>query len=128
VSAIAPGLLAGYREIVEPAWSTDTIHPGYTVDGPAGQCGVTAAWLQERLLADHGVTTLYCKGSVYRGTVLVSADHCWLAVARDGAVIDLTADQFPPGLTHVPTRALTADQVAHEPVQGRLAVLKEALS
>jgi len=94
-------ILHGYRQQVQQAWSPATAHPGF--DGkagdPAGQCGVTSAWLQRRLLEDHGIAAWYCEGRVdCFGHDHSIRWHCWLEIGGmdwSRRVIDLTADQIP---------------------------------
>lgn len=142
-------ILAGYRAQVETAWSPATAHPNY--DGkagdPAGQCGVTSAWLQRRLREDHGIETTYCVGNVACGFHDERLEgHCWLEIADNmfgRVVIDLTADQCPclPVLLlwsrarleandarYAPVRRLSEEQVSRDRVASRLAILTEALS
>jgi hypothetical protein len=88
-------ILAACREQVAKAWSPATSHPDF--DGapgsPVGQCGVTSAWLLQRLKRDHDLTTDYFQGSVWDAGRIVAENHCWLETP-DGLVIDLTAGQF----------------------------------
>lgn len=122
-------ILADYRATVEKAWTADTAHEGYegAAGSPVGQCGVTSAWLQRRLLEVHGYPTWYCEGFAYHGPEWTEVHHCWLAFGA-GRVIDLTADQFPaPVMAYLPSRVLTADIAGDEPVQERLALLTEAV-
>jgi hypothetical protein len=91
-------ILAAYRRSVEQAWSPATAHEGY--DGkagdPAGQCGVTSAWLQRRLLEDHGIGTTFWLGQLYAASDEKAVRHCWLELDPEfDVVIDLTADQMP---------------------------------
>lgn len=76
-------ILTEYRTQVETAWSADTAHPDYpgAAGSPVGQCGVTSAWLQQRLLEDHSIDATYCTGPVFgpAGGCL-DAHHCWLEV------------------------------------------------
>lgn len=138
-------ILTAYRQTIQPAWSTASSHPGFptTPGSPVGQCGVTSAWLQQRLQDDHGIRTTYCVG-----TVLINAawtdTHCWLETGNhpDSQVMDLTADQLglEPVLAatygelaqrriyYVIDRRLTAGQVTSDPVMDRLAVLTGALA
>jgi hypothetical protein len=140
-------ILHAYRKQVEPAWSAATAHESYEgkAGDPAGQCGVTSAWLQRRLLDDHGIYTVFCTGEV-----LPLGDHCWLLMPnfRAGSefpkqvVIDLTADQrftdsvvcdhhvdlLVRGIDYRAATARTATALLADPVQARLAVLQEALS
>lgn len=94
-------ILAGYRQQVERAWSEDTSHPAHkgAIGSPVGQCGVTSAWLQERLYEDCAVEALYCEGRVTCTTHSQTLrHHCWLEIGGmtwDRTVIDLTADQIP---------------------------------
>lgn len=91
-------ILAGYREQVEKAWSEDTAHPDYLgFDGqPDGQCGVTSAWLQERLAEDHDIVAAFCVGTVLVRGLLVESNHCWLEIGAGvhRIVADITADQL----------------------------------
>ena len=128
-------VLTGYRERVQPAWSAATAHPDFPASpgDPAGQCGVTSAWLQKRLQEDHGMQTLYCVGRVGRPS------HCWLETGN--LVIDLTVDQFLPGqpyaaalwqrweagLNYRLDYCLPLYAVASDPVAPRLKILEEAL-
>lgn len=85
-------LLRSYRDQVQPAWTAETAHPGFPGEAasPVGQCGVTSAWLQQRLADDHGIHSSFLHGTLaYIGGF---ADHCWLTVG--GQVVDLTASQF----------------------------------
>ena len=145
-------ILAEYRTRVSAGWSKATAHPDHdAADGsPVGQCGVTSAWLQQRLLEDHRVETYYCVGQLHHLTFTSPSPHCWLQFGRpnyaDRVVVDLTADQVS-GLeihkaicsTHVSLAVtqwlyyddfarLTAADLADDPVQRRLAILKGALS
>ena len=139
-------VLAGYRTQVEQAWSEKTAHqyhkglPG----APDGQCGVTSAWLQERLRDNHAIDSLYCIGSAYALGVSEPLEHCWLEIGGgwDRIIVDLTADQIP-GLYHpvcstygelcgmrisyIATRKLDYQDVLLDPVMDRLALLKVAL-
>ena len=92
-------ILDAYRAEVQPHWAPASAHPEF--DGkqgdPAGQCGVTSAWLQRRLLEDHGIETRYCVGPVHGGNTLLDARHCWLEhdlPSGEWLIIDLTSDQF----------------------------------
>lgn len=124
--------LAAYRKQVQPAWSAATAHPGYAArpGDPAGQCGVTSAWLQKRLKADHGVTTVYYHGNLWsrdRGDLLTKS-HCWL---MDGPiVIDLTASQYGLGEVVCGHRLDLIPHYQGEPGRRplkRLRILEEAL-
>jgi len=141
-------ILHGYRQQVQQAWSPATAHPGYEgkPGDPAGQCGVTSAWLQRRLLEDHGIETWYCVGDVFhRGRAL--RDHCWLEIGegRNRAIADLTVDQIHGAQDRLIICAtfrdlcsesvgyfyryrLTRKQLGNDPVSARLAILEEALS
>ena len=122
-------ILTGYRATVEQAWSPATSHPGMQggVFWSYGQCGVTSAWLQRRLLTDHDTVTLYREGTVYYGNHWTSAHHCWLSDVT-GRVFDLTADQFgAPVMAYLPASALLADQVTDPDLLARLAILTEAV-
>lgn len=135
-------ILAGYRLQVETAWSEDTAVYKGTAGSPRGQCGVTSAWLQERLLEDHDIDTLFCHGVLCSNHAVIDYDHCWLEHI-DGRfiVLDLTADQFP-GLPQVVCGTYSwnliliyiaqvsrtpSELAADEPLQRRLALLKKAL-
>ncbi len=133
-------ILAAYRAEVQPHWSPATAHPSF--DGqegdPAGQCGVTSAWLQRRLAEDHGIETAYCVGSMecrYHGERL--SQHCWLE-ASDRIIIDLTSDQIACGLRlwayhwdetdetqirYCVGRYLSSADLLADRVQARLAIL-----
>jgi hypothetical protein len=94
-------ILTAYRTQVEAAWSAATAHEDYpgTAGSPVGQCGVTSAWLQQRLTEDHGIRATYCTGAVFGRTGgCLDAHHCWLEIGTAGdpdrLVLDLTADQF----------------------------------
>ena len=140
-------ILTGYRAEVQPHWSPATAHPEF--DGkagdPAGQCGVTSAWLQRRLREDHGIETAYAVGAVYAESG-GEWRHCWLELNDDPnySILDLTIDQFPEGeglpvicddyrdlynlgLDYESDIYLTAEQLLADPVQGRLAVLTAAV-
>lgn len=124
-----PAILASYRSEVEKAWTTETAHPGFagSDSSPVGQCGVTSAWLQERLQADHGLFTYYTEGTVYLGTEWRPVEHVWLADLA-GGIYDLTADQFEhPVMAYASKRQLMRHEVKQEPVSKRLRVLREAL-
>lgn len=87
-------ILYAYRNQVQRAWTTTTAHPGFEAapGDPAGQCGVTSAWLQHRLKTDHDIPTIYYTGRVYLHRELLADRHCWL---QDGpVVIDLTGSQY----------------------------------
>jgi hypothetical protein len=139
-------ILTAYRKQVEQGWSKATAHPSYEgADGsPVGQCGVSSAWLQRRLLEDHGIATAYCYGAVYSNHRVVGADHCWLELGAgpDRLVIDVTADQMP-GVSDFPVlyashSELIRDDIAYRALgrgpsvtangHGRLALLEAALS
>lgn len=136
-------LLADYREHVETAWSEQTAHEDHAgaPGSPVGQCGVTSAWLQHRLNADHGIATTYCVGAVWVGGW--SPEHCWLEIPHAyPVVVDLTGDQFgldpvvcdtrvtlnDAGIYYAADRRLSAAEVAADPAYKRLAVLEGALS
>jgi len=135
-------ILAAYRAQVQQAWSAATAHEGYEgkAGDPAGQCGVTSAWLQRRLLEDHGIDAAFRGGHVLVTGVSTGADHCWLEIGEgsDRVVVDLTADQFSvlrpwPVVcsTHADLRDQGIDYVEQcWPTQlaRRLAVLTEALT
>lgn len=142
-------ILTGYRAKAQAAWSPATAHPDYEgkAGDPAGQCGVTSAWLQRRLTEDHGVETVYVVGILHVAPNGGSVEHCWLDLdaITGSVVIDLTADQwsslkdrpviceawdslFWGGTDYTPRRHLTAKQLAADPVQPRLALLEAAVS
>lgn len=137
-------ILAEYRTRVQPAWSKATAHPDHdAADGsPVGQCGVTSAWLQQRLREDHGGETLYCAGNRYPARREPGSDHCWLEhIGTNFVVIDLTADQYEGGQAvtcdafldladrgiHYVTHESTPDPYGTD-LQQRLALLESALS
>lgn len=122
-------VLAAYRATVEKAWTADTAHEGYegAAGSPVGQCGVTSAWLQRRLLDDHDRVTLFMEGKVHYGPDWTEARHCWLADVS-GRLIDLTADQFPsPVVAYFPMHVALADQITDETLQARVALLTKAM-
>jgi len=138
-------ILAGYRAQVQQAWSPATAHEGYEgkAGDPAGQCGVTSAWLQRRLLEDHDIDTLFCKGGFYATPTDQGVDHCWLELS-DGScvVIDLTADQFGEEsvvcdtygelvirdrVYYIARSGVPPEDLLADPVQSRLAALTEAV-
>jgi len=90
-------LLADYRTTVQKAWSPDTAHINGEAGSPAGQCGVTSAWLQQQLKTDHDLDTDYIHGSVWLESKRLTDDHCWLQV--NDIILDLTGDQY--GLNEV---------------------------
>ena len=144
-------ILEAYRAEVQPHWSPATAHPDFDgkQGGPAGQCGVTSAWLQRRLAEDHGVKTRYCAGPVHLGNALLDARHCWLEhdlPSGEWLIIDLTLDQWHLGLSESvvcddPDQLVTQSwvyyaraartiwpfQLSLDPVQARLAILTEAV-
>lgn len=96
--------LVEYRQLLEAAWSAETIHPGYaTEDGPTtpsrGQCGVTSVWLARTLHTEYEVEATYCYGTLtIERPQLGNVDHhCWLEIGKSDdpsrIVIDLTCDQ-----------------------------------
>jgi hypothetical protein len=124
-------ILAAYRDQVAAAWSPATAKPGFDAEPgtPAGQCGVTSAWLQGRLFHDHDIDSVYYTGRVWIGERAVTPAHCWLQ--HGDIVIDLTGDQF--GLNEVVCGYKDTLIVSYlgrpgkRPLQ-RLRVLEEALS
>lgn len=94
--------LRGYRNILEEGWSTNSIHQDY-VDGyrprePYGQCGVSSAWLVDRLASQLNTASRYCYGSLsFKDSESGIPSHCWVEIEIDDNtyVIDLTADQAP---------------------------------
>lgn len=143
-------ILTGYRTKVEAAWSPATAHPDFEgkAGDPAGQCGVTSAWLQRRLAEDHGIVAMYCIGQLFVPRAHETLrDHCWLELDTTAAdvIIDLTADQLPSlkdrsvicstyadlfgdGIDYSPQQDMSAADLLVDPVQARLAVLEAALS
>jgi len=138
-------ILHAYRQQVERAWSPATAHEGYEgkAGDPAGQCGVTSAWLQRRLLEDHGIEAAYCIGTRSNGHHV--ARHCWLETGRvvDPVIIDLTADQYGGGpvtcdlhsvlvvehwFYYTTLQRLDTEGLLTDPVQARLAIISEALT
>ena len=144
-------ILTAYRTRIQPAWSKATAHPSFEgADGsPVGQCGVTSAWLQRRLREDHGISAMYCLGSVQTAGGF-HRDHCWLDIpdlwaplaTNSRVVIDLAGGQY--GLMpvicgfigelarlnfihYIAERRLTEEQV-RDPLTSRLALLEGALS
>lgn len=131
-------ILAGYRATVEKAWTADTAHEGYegAAGSPVGQCGVTSAWLQRRLLEDHGIDTLFCTGVLECHCGETLPNHCWLE--GEYWVADLTSDQLPCGhrawelpylsqADYTPAQRYTPVEVANLGLQGRLALLTQAV-
>ncbi len=137
-------ILEAYRTEVQPHWSPATAYAAFPSrpGEPDGQCGVTSAWLLRRLAEDHGITALFAEGTAYHLGDDDELDHCWLEIG-DGwnrIIVDLTADQID-GLrdrpivcatsaelcgeliSYIPKQRLTAEQLAADPIQGRLAVL-----
>jgi hypothetical protein len=90
-------LLAGYRAIIQKAWTPETAHSNGTAGSAAGQCGVTSAWLQQRLKDDHGLDADYFEGSVWLDSKPLTGEHRWLQAGD--IVIDLTGSQY--GLNEV---------------------------
>lgn len=127
------------REVAERIWSKRTIHPDYEFDGPTGQCGVTSAWLQERL-SEEGILTWYAEGLVIDGDSEVEEDgygnlfptgpvvsdhHCWLESPEIG-VLDLTWDQFgDEPLSYIPWVMRTLAQVRLTEVWPRVEIFKQ---
>jgi hypothetical protein len=142
-------ILTGYRTKVEAAWSPATAHPDYEgkAGDPAGQCGVTSAWLQRRLAEDHGVETIYCVGDMHWNDWRIGGLHCWLEAGEAGdpgrVVIDLTADQFSEidevvcdthddlmwrdWVEYEAMKRLTPEDLLADAVRPRLALLEAAL-
>lgn len=143
-------ILAEYRKRVSAAWSKATAYAAFpsrpgTSDG---QCGVTAAWLQERLAEDHGLEARFTEGTAYHRAADEELDHCWLEIGRgwQRVIIDITADQldglhdspvicatFPElcsgHVSYIARRRLTAEEVrADVALRPRLALLEAALS
>ncbi len=140
-------ILTAYRAEVQPHWSPATAHEDFDgkVGDPAGQCGVTSAWLQRRLREDHGIETGFVVGALR--TTARDYDHCWLQVKAPGVwlpIIDLTADQFPPtqqlpvvcdgwqtlfnrGIHYVTYEWLFPEELLADPVGARLAILTSAV-
>jgi hypothetical protein len=93
-----------YRDLLEGAWSAETIHPGYAAeDGrmppSRGQCGVTSVWVARELREKYSVEATYCYGTLMidRAQRNVVDHHCWLEIGQTEdphrIVIDLTCDQ-----------------------------------
>ena len=124
-------ILTAYRKQVESAWSEATAHKKFAAKpgDPAGQCGVTSAWLQRRLRADYGLGTVYYAGRVELNRSTIASHHCWLQ--NGPIVIDLTGSQY--GLNEIVCGHrldLIPDyqgRPGRRPLQ-RLKVLTEALS
>lgn len=141
-------ILTGYRQQVEAAWSPATAHPDFEgkAGDPAGQCGVTSAWLQRRLAEDHGISSTCWTGFLVTVRDGKSARHCWLELdtTEVDVIVDLTADQAPSlkdrpvicdafdalfvnGIDYHPHRGYDRHELA-DSVQLRLAVLEAAMS
>lgn len=117
--------LTAYRRAVEKGWSPDTsAYPWRVGCGPRGQCGVTAAWLQEQLM-DREIQSWFHQGAVDVGDVTY-LDHCWLEI--DGVVVDITGDQFGlPEVVYGAPEGVVYRGVPYSPPLARLEVLKAAL-
>jgi hypothetical protein len=98
------GQLTEFRQLLESAWSVDTVHPGYIPrlgHGPSsrGQCGVSSVWLAIELGRRYGWQPTYCYGDLYFDDPSIAAvhHHCWLEAGGDDSpdrvIIDITADQ-----------------------------------
>jgi hypothetical protein len=95
-----------YRKRLETdGWSDDTIHPSYLetrrpdVAPSHGQCGVSSAWLLEKLQVEQRIRGTYCYGDVLSavdGSPILPR-HCWIEIgdpeALNRLVIDVTWDQ-----------------------------------
>jgi hypothetical protein len=114
-----------YRKLLQDAWSDRTIHesfrsaPGEQAPASRGQCGVSSAWLVERLrTADRSLELSYCYGdvlsTVYDEPVLPR--HCWVEVGAKNdpgrLVVDLTGDQAE-SLRDYPVLCLPHDELIH---------------
>jgi len=117
--------LSYYRKRLQDAWSDETIHesfrgaPGEQAPESRGQCGVSSAWLVEKLrAADRSLELFYCYGdvlsTVYDEPVLPR--HCWVEVGDEHdpgrLVIDLTGDQAE-SLRDYPVLCLPHDELIH---------------
>lgn len=141
-------ILAAYRQQAQAAWTPETAHAEFEgkAGDPAGQCGVTSAWLQRRLAEDHGVHAWFAEGTAYRlGDD--ELDHCWLEIGHgwQRVIVDITADQLDgmdrpvvcatyPELcaeyvSYIARRRLTAaDLRADDAIRPRLAIFEQALT
>ncbi len=118
--------LRSYRKRLQDAWSDETIHesfrsaPGEQAPASRGQCGVSSAWLVEKLrVADRSLELSYCYGDV-QSTVYdepVLPRHCWVEVGAKNdpgrLVIDLTGDQVG-SLRDYPVLCLPHDELIRE--------------
>jgi hypothetical protein len=96
-------MLPRYRELLESAWSKETMHPSYLGDAAPyppsrGQCGVSSVWLARELRTRYDVEATYCYGKLSFETSPIEVDHhCWLEIgdaeSADRLVVDLTYDQ-----------------------------------
>lgn len=143
-------ILTGYRQQVQSAWSPATAHPDFEgkAGDPAGQCGVTSAWLQRRLAEDHGIGATFWVGLLFvpRGHETLH-HHCWLELdtTEVDVIIDLTANQLPSmkdrpvvcdacddlfrdGIDYMPQQGMTPEGLLADSVQPRLALLEAAMS
>jgi hypothetical protein len=141
-------ILHAYREQVQQAWSPATAHEGHEgkAGDPAGQCGVTSAWLQRRLLEDHGLGATFWLGQLYTPADKRVEQHCWLELDTTDidVIVDLTADQMPSlrgrpvvcapyddlfrdGVDYYADRSLRTPELLGD-LRDRLAILQEALS
>ncbi|MEV8371838.1 hypothetical protein AB0P21_03825 [Kribbella sp. NPDC056861] len=111
--------LEGYRQVLQGGWSERTCHESFLEPaGPGvptsrGQCGVSSAWLAEKLEARLVRHVTYCYGDVYsvgQDESIVLGRHCWIEVGRESdssrLVVDLTGDQ---------SDALRQHEVLHGP-------------
>lgn len=148
-----------YRKRLQDAWSDQTIHesfrsaPGEQAPASRGQCGVSSAWLVEKLrVVDRSLELSYCYGdvlsTVYDEPVLLR--HCWVEVGAKNdpgrLVIDLTGDQveslrdYPVlcrphdelirelGIDYQANHVrLDPDELRNDLVQHRLVILKRRL-
>lgn len=140
-------ILQSYRKQVEQGWSKATSHPSFEgADGsPVGQCGVTSAWLQQRLKEDHGIEAFCALGAVYNSLGLFDTRHCWLEIGEgcNPLIVDLIADQY--GLpevvcdthhelilrdwfTYEADTLWSLQPASGEEVESRFAILTKALS
>lgn len=142
-------ILTAYRQQAQAAWTPETAHAEFEgkAGDPAGQCGVTSAWLQQRLHDDHGIDSWYMVGQVWLNGARLAEEHCWLEIGDglDRIVIDPTADQLP-GVSDLPVlyaahaellrdgihywsfETLDYDDILLDPVIDRLGLLEAAVT
>ncbi|TDO45252.1 hypothetical protein EV643_11325 [Kribbella sp. VKM Ac-2527] len=115
-----------YRNQLQDAWSDETIHESFRSasgeQAPAsrGQCGVSSAWLVERLRADDRSLKLsYCYGDVLSTVddTPVLPRHCWVEIGDEDdpgrLVVDLTGDQAE-SLRDYPVLCLPHDELRRD--------------